>query len=302
MNKTVPILLLLWVSGAAAAGSNSVSLTPEEIEKMGVATTEAKTVTHQKEAQGFGVVMPHEPLAQAMAELRTAVAAEHQSHSALERSRGLAGTPGAMPLEVQETTERQAATDHATLELARQHLTSSLGLDLPWRSAEDSADLAALASGKFRLVRVTFPLGSVGDDVPAHLRLAHIDSSQSRNSWDVQTIWRAPADAAIPGRSFFAVMKGTQAAEGDHLLAWAPHGASESGTLIPAAAAVLSAGRFWCYVETRPGTFVRRELDSESPVAQGYFVRSGISPGEKVVTAAAGQLLARETNPATDAE
>jgi hypothetical protein len=38
------------------------------------------------------------------------------------------------------------------------------------------------------------------------------------------------------------------------------------------------------------------------PTADGYFVKEGVSAGDKVVTASAGQLLAREMNPSTAAE
>ena len=38
------------------------------------------------------------------------------------------------------------------------------------------------------------------------------------------------------------------------------------------------------------------------PTDDGYFVNEGIAPGAQVVTASAGLLLARETNPGTEAE
>jgi hypothetical protein len=37
-------------------------------------------------------------------------------------------------------------------------------------------------------------------------------------------------------------------------------------------------------------------------VVDGYFVTEGIAAGDKVVTAAAGLLLARETNPSSEAD
>ncbi|MGK3868258.1 hypothetical protein ABI118_15775, partial [Enterococcus faecium] len=80
-------------------------------------------------------------------------------------------------------------------------------------------------------------------------------------------------------RSYFAVLQGSRAAEGEHLLARADTGVPESGVSIPSAAAVLSAGRFWCYVESRPGNYVRREIDTGSPVDDGYFVTSGVAAG-----------------------
>jgi hypothetical protein len=290
--------------GSSAEGpEEGVSLKPEEIEKMGIATTEARAITSEPEAAGFGVVAAHETIATAVAELRTAIAAARQSRSAWERHKRLAGTPGAMPAETQETAERQAAADQAALELSRQRLSSTFGQDPPWKNAESSPELLRLASGQTKLVRATFPLGSVGDITPTSVRFTHIDTSQvGGQSWQSHSVWHAPADTTVPGRSFFAILKANEVIEGDHLMAWAPVGAAESGVLVPAAAVVVSAGKFWCYVEEKPGTFVRTEIDPGRPTPDGYFVKEGISPGDKLVTASAGQLLARESNPSTEPE
>ena len=287
---------------AAAEEEEGVTLKPEEVGKLGIATTAAQAITSSPEVPGFAVVLAHEIVAAPVAELHTAVAAARQSRSALERSRRLAGTPGAMPADTQETAERQAVADEAALELVRQRLSSTFGQNPPWKDPQDSPVLMTLANGHSKLVRLTFPLGSLGDTTPASVRLAHIDSAQGTRSWQSQSVWRAPADAAVPGRSFFAILKDSEASEGDHLLAWAPLGAAEPGVQVPAAAVVISAGKFWCYVEEKPGTFVRKEIDPGRPVADGYFVKEGIAAGDKIVTSAAGQLLARETNPSTEAE
>lgn len=279
-----------------------VVLKPEEVEALGIETAEAHTVQSAPEVPGFGVVRAHETIAQAVAEIRTAVAAEHQSQAALERSKRLAGTPGAMPAETQEAAERQSAADQAGLELARQRLSSAFGQNPPWKGADITPELTALASGQSKLVHVTFPLGSLGDADPKNIRLSRIDAAPGGKSWVSTTVWHAPADATVPGRSYFAILKDSPVGEGDHLLAWAPVGDLESGVLVPASAAVISGGRFWCYIEKNPGTFVRREFDPGRPAAEGYFVKTGISAGDRIVTAAAGQLLARESNPGKEAE
>jgi hypothetical protein len=284
---------------AEKAADEGVALKPAQIEAMGIETTPAQSIQSAPEVQGFGVVLAHETIATAAAEVRTAIAAERQSHAALERTHRLAGTPGAMPAETQENAERQAIADQAALELARQKLSSSFGLNPPWRNSDDAAALRALATGESKLVHVTFPLGSLGDTDPNTVRLARIDSSKS---WSSKMVWRAPADATVPGRSYFAILKSSETGEGDHLLAWTPVGTPESGVLVPATAAVVSNGRFYCYVEEEPGTFVRIEFDSSRPTGDGYFVKDGIAAGDEIVTHAAGQLLARETNPSTEAD
>src|SRR5579871_2178286 len=121
----------------AAGADEGVALKPEEVAAMGIETVEAKALDSAPQVSGFGVVMAHEAIAQAVAELRTAVAAERQSRAALERAKRLTGTPGAMPADTQESAEKQAVADQSALELARQRLTAVFGQDPPWKQADE---------------------------------------------------------------------------------------------------------------------------------------------------------------------
>jgi hypothetical protein len=289
----------------AAAGEESaegVELTADEIKKLGIVTTAAKPMMHIAETPGFGTVIAHETIAQAVADLATAMAMERQSRSALARAQKLAGTAGAMPVETQETAERQAQVDQAALLLAQRRLTTALGQNPPWKEHDSSPELAALAAGYTKLVRVTFPLGALGSSGPVALRLARFNATPGAKTWESHSVWSAPADSNIPGKSFFALLKGSDVGEGERLLAWAPVGTAESGVQVPAAAAVINGGKYWCYVEEKPGDFVRTEIDTSMPTAEGYFVKEGVSAGDKIVISAAGQLLARELNPSTTAD
>jgi hypothetical protein len=286
----------------AQEGAEGVALKPDEIKKMGIETAAAKSVLHRPETTGYGTVIAHESIAQAVADLATAAAIERQSRSALARAQKLAGTPGAMPVEALEAAERQAQVDQAALQLAERRLSSTLGQDPPWKAQESSAELTALAAGHAKLVRVTFPLGALGNTSPVALRLARINATPGAKSWESHSVWIAPADSSIPGKSFFALLKGSDAGEGERLLAWAPVGSAESGVQVPAAAAVINGGKYWCYVEEKPGNFVRTEIDTSMPTAEGYFVKDGVSAGDKIVISSAGALLARELNPSTAAD
>jgi hypothetical protein len=284
-----------------AEDAEGLSLKPEEIEKMGIVTTEARSITHAPEATGFAVVLAHESIATAVAEQDTAAATERQSRAALERTQRLAGTAGALPADVLESAQRQAAVDQVALELAHRKLSSMFGQNSPWKNQLNNPQLRALASGDAKLVRVSFSLNAGIDDPPHSFRLAHINASQGGKSVETRAVWSAPADASVPGRSYFAYLKSGDFGEGERLLAWVPVGESESGVLVPAAAAVINGGKYWCYVEEKPGQFVRTELDPDSATNEGYFVKEGIEAGAKIVTKAAGQLLAREINPSSAA-
>jgi hypothetical protein len=285
-----------------ALEAEGVTLKPEEIEKAGIKTATLAAVSHTPESTGYAVVITRETIAQALADLTSAAAVERQSRSALTRARSLAGTPGAMPVEAQETAERQAAVDHAAFVLAERRLSATYGQDPPWKENYTSPILASLARGDTKLARVTFPLGSLGSTVPAKLRLTRIGTAQGSKSIETLAVWSAPADATIPGRSFFAILKGSDASEGERLIAHAAVGAAKNGVVVPYSATVISAGKYWCYREEKPGLFVRTEIDPGMPTDDGYFVEEGIEPGAQVVTSSAGLLLARETNPSTEAD
>ena len=271
-----------------------LTLKPEEVEKAGIKTTPAVTTQHAREVTGYALVTSREALAQALADLNTAAAVERQSRAALARSKSLAGTPGAMPVEAQEAAERQATVDRAALTLAERRLTAAYGQNPPWKTNYSSPELAALASGELKLARVTFPLGAVGPGVPATLRLTHIGAASQGKSVESRTIWSAPADASLPGRSFFAILKGQDTSEGERLLAHASVGTVDSGVVIPLDAVVMNGGKYWVYLEEQPNHFVRTEIDPGVPVDGGYFVGQGVVAGSRIVTSSAGLLLARE--------
>ena len=294
--------------GDAKEGGEGVTLSAEQAEKMGIATQPARSLGYTAETAGFGTVIPHDTIATAVAELTTAQAAARQSRAARERARRLTGTAGAMSADAVDSAARQSATDGAALALAEQRLSSIVGTGVPGGVAANGSLLQELASGRVKLLRATFPLGTLQGSTPSSLRAAPLDALSpgappSSPAWDLHPVWTAPADASLPGRSFFALLKGSGAGEGERLLVWAPgSGPSQQGVAVPAAALVISDSKYWCYVETKPGVFVRREISTDRPVVGGYFVTDGVAAGDKVVTAAAGLLLARETNPSTEAD
>jgi multidrug efflux pump subunit AcrA (membrane-fusion protein) len=207
-----------------------------------------------------------------------------------------------MSADVEETNARQAAVDAAALALARQRLSATFGQNPPWGHGGNQALLHALANGSTKLARATFPLGTLPGDTPKTLRASRIGTAPTGQAWKLTPVWPAPADAGVPGRSFFAIMRGGDAGEGERIIVWAPIGSAQSGALIPAEAAVISDNKYWCYVETKSGTFVRTEIDTGRPFENGYFVTDGVKPGDKVVVKAAAQLLAQESNSGAEAD
>jgi hypothetical protein len=284
---------------AAEAPAEGVALSAEQVTKAGIATAPVQAADYAPETSGYGVVVAHDTLAVAVAELTTARAAAAQSRAAAARAQRLAGTPGALSADNVESATRQVAADAAALALAEHRLSSVIGGGLP-AGLESGSALQDLASGKVKLLRAAFPLGAQLPGTPASLRATRLDAA---TGWTLHPVWSAPADANLPGRSFFALLKDADVGEGERLLVFAPGaGPAQHGVTVPAASLVISDGKYWCYVEQKPGAYVRREVPLERPLGADYFVTQGIAVGDRVVTAGAGLLLAREMNPGTEAD
>jgi hypothetical protein len=282
--------------------ANEVVLSTDEVQKLGITMAAAQSVTYTPGAQGFGVIIGHDTVAQVAAELQTATAAAHQSEAALSRGKRLASGPGALGTDAVESATRQVAADQAALELARRKLTATLGQEFPKQRGGTGKLLEDLANGTVKLARITFPPGVLGSARPKSLRVTTLDSSPDVASWTTSELWDAPQDPTLPGRSLFALLSAPEAAEGARLQALAVSAAGGiAGVLVPTAAVVVSNGQAWCYVQKKAGTFERTPIETNRPLADGYFASSGVSPGDQVVTSAAGLLLARQTNPSTEA-
>ena len=287
-------------------GSAEVKLTEEEVAKLGITTAAATPVQYVPAKQGFGVVMSHDAIAQAVADVATAQAGLRLSQAGLARVARLDGTAGAQSAEAHESAARQAAVDTAALRLAEAKLSALLGQRPPWAGQNDSKMLTELAEGHAKLLRVTFPLGVLNGAAPNGLRVSRLDAATVGERWTARQVWDAPFDSGIPGRSFFAMLQHTDLGEGERVLIWAAGDnkseRAESGIVVPPTAVVVIDGKYWCFVERESGVFSRSPVDISQPMADGYFVRDGIKPGDLIVTSAAGLLLARQTNPSSEAE
>jgi hypothetical protein len=278
-----------------------ISLKPEEVASLGLATVAAQPAQYQQQIMGYGVVMTLDAIAQSDADLETAAAAAAQSAAAAARANSLGtGEQAAVSREVIEVAQSKAAADQAALALARRKAEASFGIHAPWRDAASrTAVMTRLASGKTVLVRATFPLGALGNAVPKQLTLTRLGTNGA--SWTTDTIWDAPADPSLPGRGFYAMVDDSDLAQNERVTASVATGAPENGIVVPTAALILGEGESWVYIETAAGHFLRTRIETDKPDGNGYFMATGIKAGQKIVTTGAGLLFARETNPSSDA-
>jgi hypothetical protein len=287
------------------AGDNQagVTLTPEQVKDLGIATTPARAAIYRQTVSGYGAVVALDTIAQADADVASALAAAAQSAAAAVRARSLStGEEAAVSREVVEATQSKAAADQAALGLAERKLQSAFGFDAPWKTpAARKAVMAKLASGEASLARITFPLGSLGGQQPSQISVARLGNATQ--SWACRTVWEAPADPNLPGNGYYCLLGRTGLAQNEHLTARVGLGPELPGVWIPQAALLVGENNSWIYVEPETGHFVRVPVDTGKPDKDGFFLDrgAGVTPNEKIVTGAAGLLMARETNPSTEA-
>jgi hypothetical protein len=103
-------------------------------------------------------------------------------------------------------------------------------------------------------------------------------------------------DSRIQGRSFlYASSAQPDFTPGINLLAHIAVGNAMRGVIVPASAVVWSEGRAWTYLQTAPDQFTRREMPTDSPVDNGYFVSAGFSARNKIVKRGAQSLFSEES-------
>lgn len=71
-------------------------------------------------------------------------------------------------------------------------------------------------------------------------------------------------------------------------------GTVQPGVIIPRSAIVRFSGKAWTYVEIGEGRFTRRDVPLDHPTDAGWFLTSGVTPGERIVVTGAEVLLSEE--------
>jgi len=102
-------------------------------------------------------------------------------------------------------------------------------------------------------------------------------------------------DPRIQGISFLYLTKSHPGlAPGTNLVAHLSVGQVMKGVVVPEAAVVWWQGKAWVYQQTSPEGFVRREVRTDTPVENGWFVSTGFSVGDKIVVGGAQMLFSEE--------
>jgi len=315
-------------------GENVVTLDQATQAKSGILTSPLKQVAYQEEVKAYGTVLElqnidnfHKNLldsrknvadlknnrAAAMAEVEKTKTSVEASRKEYERLKVLYvdnRNISEKALQAEEVTWRsdeanaRAAeqglnsaqealrTGEESLQILQDTIRQQWGTIIAGWIFEDLSALERLRQGLDVLIQITLPLGiSVGSAPRSVLVQTGAGKIISAN-----LVSPSPrTDPRIQGMSFFylAPFK-PEILLGMNVLAYLPTGPMLQGFFVPTSAIVWWQGKTWAYIQGAPDKFVRREIFTEFPLENGWFVRRGLSKGERIVTRGAELIFSQE--------
>ena len=287
-------------------GEAVVTLDKATQSKAGIVVAPLQPVEHREQLSAYGTVLQTQGLvdlyrsySEAKAQVEQTRARLEASQKEYERLKALRDNQN-ISAKVFQAAEATWRSDEAGARSAREALSASEAAArdqwgpvlLRWL-VDDAPEFNRLIHSQDILIQLTLPYGArlsvppenarvqVGEGKPISVRLV----SQSSRT-----------DPRIQGRSFFYVAPGAGGVllPGMNVHAYLPAGATLKGVTVPASAVVWWQGKAWVYVQKDAAQFARREITTDAPVTDGWFVARGLSAGSKLVVTGAQLLLSEE--------
>ena len=169
----------------------------------------------------------------------------------------------------------------------------------PGESVEAGTPLFRVSRLDRLLARIDLP---VGESIPSGAATTRIvPAGQEHQAIEADRIATAAAlDQKAPGQAFLFRLRESRFGlrPGLAVTAYIATGtARQAGVTVPTAAVVRLSGKAYVYVQTGEEQFTRKEIQTDSPVASGYFVGNHLAPGTRIVIAGAQTLLSEEFKP-----
>src|SRR5215831_3578826 len=284
-------LLLVWSGGSGAQPDGApapIKVSAADQARLGVLTRSLVASAPPAGVATTARVLDPAPLIQLDGELAAAEASLAAARAEAARTRRLYEEDRTASARALEAADAQAQAELQRASGARRRLLLEWGEGLAGLpEARRTALLNDLARVRAELVRVELPAGTPAPPAGASVR---VQSGNGASALEAKVLGLLPvADPRLQTRGVLAELRGSEAslAVGQMLTAQLPARAAKSGVLVPRGALLRRESEVWVYVQTSPETFVRRELRDYQPLAAGWFVREGLAPGERVVTAGA---------------
>lgn len=275
-------------------GENSISLDANEQNLLALKVVTLTAVRHSPAAKSYGRVIDPTPLSSIVAELVAAQATAGASQKELERLTALSAQQNASVRALQSASAA-AQRDQTTVFALRQKLIATWGAaiaehdDLPkW--------CQSLTAGETALLRLDLPAGEFMESPPPVARVFALNNET--NAVDAQFVGNAPTiDPSTQGQGFLYVVTSRQLGfvPGAAVLGYLKSSNDDrEGVLLPRSAVVRFDGKPWVFLKRGDDTFVRREVELQSPMTDGWFTDQGVKAGDAIVVSGAQMLLSEE--------
>ncbi len=292
-----------------------LSLESSARKQAGIAVAPLKAVLFRRRFQAYGTVLQPVPLIEmhnnyiaTRASMDKAASALEASGKEYDRLKMLYEKGRNVSMKAVEAAEAAMSSDQAELSASRGALAAAgQTAAAKWGkviahwvlSRSTSSKLNRLIELKDVLIKVSLPSDKFITEAPGTI----IVRTPGSRSVEAKFIGPAPnADPRIQGASFLYLAPASSGlAPGLNVQCLLPAGPNMRGVLIPYASVIWSQGKAWAYVQMDPEHFARREVAAANPANDGYFVRSGFSPGESIVVTGAQILLSGELLPSEPA-
>lgn len=249
---------------------------------------------------GFARALDLAALAAINADIQAARAVLAASDAEARRQEALAAQDQSASVRAVELARAQARADRARVTLAQRRTGLEYGSGLSRLESGLDQFVAQAARGEAALIRLDFqdgapPAGSavtISDgniQLTAHVIGPAIAADPNLQSAGVLAIVRGPAARSLAvGRVMSAAVAGG--------------GPVQTGVVVPRDAIVRTQGGMWVYRVDQDGTFRRVALQDAMAREAGWFVRKGLRPGDRIVSAGATALLGLEAGPPAEDE
>ncbi len=295
-------------AGASTQGSKSVLTLDKDAQiKGGIVVAPLETISHQEEVQAYGVVVELQDLADLYGNYSAAKAQVKKMQASLEASRKDYERVKTLYEDNKNVSEKafQAAeatwrSDEASARAAQDALHSLEatarqrwgGVLAKWLF-EVSPAFDRLIKQEDVLIQITLPSDVQISSAP---QTAWVEAADGKRT-SAEFLSLSPrTDPRLQGMSFFYLVPAQTPGllPGMNVLAYLPVGPPVQGVVVPASATVWWQGKVWTYMQKEPEHFVRREVSTEAPVKDGWFVVKDLSAGDRLVVSGAQLLLSEE--------
>ena len=291
---------------AEVDGQAAVKLDAQTRKGSGIEVAALSPAPYQAQIHAYGMVLDLAQLtdlsdrsASAEAQVKIAQAKLAASKAALDRARGLYRNQQNVSLAQFQAADAAFQADQAALTAAQAQArafagtaTQAFGTVVGKAIVDNSPLIARLVARQVLLLQVTLPPGAT---LPTAPQAATV---QVAGGTPVPVQFLSPAartDPQIQGMSFLYLAPAANSLlPGMNVLVSLPSGPPTQGATVPPSAIVWWQDRAWLYRQSGETLFVRTQVPTSLPAADGGYVVEGLPPGTRIVTQGAQLLLSEE--------